>query len=159
MIGTTWQSPLGPIHLVSNGQALTHVTLPGGTGPTGVAAGHDAVLQQAREELGEYFAGQRKEFSLPIAPAGTSFQQAAWNALCSIPYGETCSYGEQAARIGKPGAARAIGQANRANPIPILVPCHRVIAAGGGLGGYMGGGAEGTVKVDLLRLEGALPPS
>ena len=108
------------------------------------------VLAQAAREIGEYFAGRRRAFTVPTAAAGTPFQQAVWNALKKIPYGETRSYGEIARRIGHPRASRAVGQANNRNPLPIVVPCHRVIGTSGALTGYAGGLA---VKVRLLELE------
>lgn len=103
-------------------------------------------------QLHEYFAGRRREFDLPLDLRGTAFQRAAWLALTTIPYGETVTYGEQADRIGRPGASRAVGAANGQNPIPIVVPCHRVIGADGSLTGF-GGGLE--VKRFLLELERA----
>ena len=111
---------------------------------------HDEVERQ----LGAYFAGQLREFSLPLETPGTPFQQTVWRALCDIPYGTTCSYGQLAERIGSPGAQRAVGAANGANRVAIVVPCHRVIESGGGLRGY-GGGLER--KQFLLELEGAWP--
>ncbi len=107
-------------------------------------------------QLTEYFAGTRREFDLPLAAAGTPFQRRVWDALCEIPYGETVSYGEIARRLGlPPGASRAVGAANGANPIAIVVPCHRVIGANGTLTGYAGGLA---MKRKLLELEGVLKP-
>lgn len=108
------------------------------------------LLIRAREQLLGYFAGNRRVFSLPLCPEGTAFQQAVWQQLMRIPYGETCSYGQLAAAIGKPGAVRAVGNANGKNPLPILIPCHRVIAADGGLGGYSCGLKK---KAFLLALE------
>ncbi|HYI11089.1 MAG TPA: methylated-DNA--[protein]-cysteine S-methyltransferase [Thermoanaerobaculia bacterium] len=102
-------------------------------------------------ELTEYFAGKRKMFTIPLAPRGTPFQLAVWNELLRIPYGSTISYAELARRIGKPSAVRAVGAANGANPIPVIIPCHRVIGANGTLTGY-GGGLER--KQWLLALEG-----
>lgn len=116
------------------------------SGPEGDAP----VLEQAKKELTEYFAGTRKTFSVPLNPAGTDFQHAVWAALRAIPYGETRSYGEIAAAVGNPKAARAVGNANNKNPILILTPCHRVIGAGGTLVGF---GAGLPVKEALLALE------
>lgn len=116
----------------------------------------DGVLSVAATQLQEYADGLRQEFSFPIHMEGTPFQQAVWSALEAIPYGETRSYGDIAEAIGKPAAARAVGGANRANPLPIVVPCHRVIAADGGLGGYMGQWGEGgelALKQRLLHAE------
>ncbi len=111
------------------------------------------LIARAGEELGEYLAGRRKTFDLPLAPSGTPFQHQVWKALEEIPYGETRSYGQLAAAIGRPGAARAVGQANHRNPISIFIPCHRVIGGDGSLTGY-GGGMD--IKEFLLRLEGVL---
>ncbi|HEX9943874.1 MAG TPA: methylated-DNA--[protein]-cysteine S-methyltransferase [Thermoanaerobaculia bacterium] len=110
---------------------------------------------ELRRQLAEYFAGERQEFDLELAPEGTPFERSVWEELRKIPFGETRSYGEIAQAIGQPGAARAVGRANGANPIPIVVPCHRVIGADGSLTGF-GGGLE--AKSRLLELEGrALP--
>lgn len=105
---------------------------------------------EVRRQLGEYFAGRRRRFELPLAPEGSPFQQRVWAVLQSIPYGETRSYGELARALGRPGASRAVGAANGANPIPIVIPCHRVIGADGSLTGF-GGGLE--AKKLLLDLE------
>ncbi|MDE2583053.1 MAG: methylated-DNA--[protein]-cysteine S-methyltransferase [Rhodospirillales bacterium] len=109
------------------------------------------LLARARDELFAYFDRALTRFDLPLAPAGSAFQQRVWAALQAIPYGETCRYAEIAARIGS--VPRAVGQANGANPIPILIPCHRVVAAGG-LGGYSGGDGAATKRA-LLDLEAA----
>jgi len=112
------------------------------------------VLQQAKAQLLDYFAGQRQQFDLPLNLAtGTTFQQAVWQALLSIPFGATCSYGQLANRIGKPSAVRAVGAAVGRNPLTIIVPCHRVIGASGSLTGYAGGLDR---KTALLQLEGVL---
>ncbi|MCM1251055.1 MAG: methylated-DNA--[protein]-cysteine S-methyltransferase, partial [Alistipes sp.] len=108
------------------------------------------LLRRAVQELQEYFDGVRRSFDLPLAPAGTPFQQQVWSALLEIPYGETRTYGEIAARIGRPKACRAVGMANNRNPIAIFVPCHRVVGASGALVGYAAGL---SVKEFLLRLE------
>ena len=111
-----------------------------------------AFLPGLQEQLRRYLAGEPVEWKVPIELAGgTDFQRAVWRELQKIPYGRTVSYGEIAVRLGKPGAMRAVGGANGANPLPIIIPCHRVVAASGGLGGY-GGGLD--VKRALLRLEG-----
>jgi methylated-DNA-[protein]-cysteine S-methyltransferase len=110
----------------------------------------EQALAPLRRELEEYFAGTRREFELELAPAGTPFQLEVWRALRAIPYGETASYGEIAATVGQPGAARAVGGANNRNPIAIVVPCHRVIGASGSLTGYGGGLPR---KQQLLALE------
>ncbi len=111
------------------------------------------MLARAIEQLNEYFAGERRAFDLPLAPSGTEFQLACWDALAEIPYGETRSYGQQADRIGRPDRARAVGSANGANPIAIILPCHRVIGANGSLVGF-GGGLE--TKRRLLDLEAGI---
>jgi len=103
-----------------------------------------------RQQLLEYFAGTRREFNLTLAPSGTDFQQQVWRGLRTIPYGTAWGYGDLARQIGKPGAARAVGQANGANPIPIVIPCHRVIAANGSIGGFSCGI---PIKRQLLALE------
>jgi O-6-methylguanine DNA methyltransferase len=110
--------------------------------------------QSAAKQLTEYLAGKRREFELALDLRGTEFQLAVWRALCAIPYGETISYAEQARRVGRPNAPRAVGAANGANPIAIIVPCHRVVNADGKLGGY-GGGLP--LKKRLLALEHAQP--
>ena len=107
-------------------------------------------------ELKEYFAGKRRRFSMPLDLRGTDFQLRCWRALLEIPYGETITYAELARRVGSPRGFRAVGMANHDNPVAIVVPCHRVLASDGSLGGY-GGGLE--IKRALLELEGALPPT
>lgn len=108
------------------------------------------VLAQAEKELLEYFDGKRRSFTVPVLPRGTEFQMRVWRALCDIPYGETRTYGEIAAAVGSPKACRAVGMANHANPIAVIIPCHRVIGADGTLTGY-GGGLD--KKRLLLELE------
>ena len=144
-------SPIGPLVLESDGTVLTGIWLPGESkGPTG--PGHDAppVLNDTLTQLEEYFAGDRTDFDLPLEMHGTEFQRQVWAELRQIPYGETISYGELARRVGRPKGPRAVGQANGKNPIPIVVPCHRVVASGG-LGGYAGGL---PMKQALLAVEG-----
>ena len=142
-------SPLGRLLLVSDGVALTGLHL---NDPPPVAGWvHDPrPLAAAVAELADYFAGRLTTFTVPVNPAGTPFQVAAWAALRTIPYGQTVSYAEQARRLGRPTASRAVGSANGRNPIAIIVPCHRVVASSGGLGGY-GGGLDR--KALLLELE------
>jgi methylated-DNA-[protein]-cysteine S-methyltransferase len=111
------------------------------------------ILGEAAEQLVEYFAGERRTFDLPLAASGTPFQERVWTALRAIPYGQTMSYGELAGRLGEPTAMRAVGAANGRNPLPIVVPCHRVIGARGELTGFGGGIAR---KRWLLQHEGAL---
>src|SRR5262249_46315472 len=112
----------------------------------------DAPFAQTIAQFGEYFAGRRRTFRLPLAPAGTPFQLSVWQELRAIPYGETVSYGQLARRLGLANGGRAVGLANGANPLPIIVPCHRVIGADGSLTGF-GGGLP--IKRALLSLEGA----
>jgi len=111
---------------------------------------HDAAFGDVATQLTAYFEGRRRTFELPLAPEGTPFQMRVWNALLEIPYGETISYGELAARIGDRSASRAVGLANGSNPLPIVIPCHRVIGSNGKLTGY-GGGLP--IKARLLALE------
>ena len=108
------------------------------------------LLLEAERQLSEYFAGRRKVFDLPLAPAGTPFQRAVWQALAEIPYGETRTYGEIAGAVGRKKAFRAVGMANHCNPIPVIIPCHRVIGANGSLTGYADGLER---KARLLALE------
>jgi len=112
-----------------------------------------AFFISAAAELEEYFAGKRRRFSIDIAPQGTSFQLSVWRSLQRVPYGKTISYGQLARQVGNPKASRAVGAANGANPVPIIIPCHRVIGASGDLTGF-GGGLE--VKKYLLELEKAI---
>ena len=135
-------SPLGDLLAVRDEIGLTGLYLPTGKHPVSVRSGwtrNDDAFDDVRTQLEEYFAGTRREFELPLHAACTEFQRRAWTALLDIPYGETSSYGKQAASIGSPDAARAIGLANGQNPISIIVPCHRVVGANGSLTGYGGG--------------------
>lgn len=109
------------------------------------------LLQWTRRELEEYFQGKRKEFSLPLKPDGTEFQKKVWKALTEIPYGETRTYGEVAAAVGNDKASRAVGMANHCNPIPVIIPCHRVIGKNGKLTGYAGGLEKKTALLDVER--------
>jgi methylated-DNA-[protein]-cysteine S-methyltransferase len=151
----TVDSPLGPLHLRADDAALLSVTLPGqapladDAAPARDGAGHP-VLEAARLQLAEYFAGRRLAFDLPLAPRGTDFQRLVWSALRAIPFGATRSYADLAAGLGRPSASRAVGGANGKNPLSIVVPCHRVVGADGSLTGYAGGIAS---KEWLLRHE------
>lgn len=145
-------SPCGQLELAEENGAITRLAFVEDLPLTPPCA---PLLEQAAAQLEEYFAGQRREFSLPLAPAGTPFQQKVWQALCEIPYGQLCSYGQLAAKVGNPKASRAVGMANHRNPIAIIQPCHRVVGADGSLTGY-GGGLD--KKELLLRLEGCWPP-
>lgn len=140
----TMASPIGILLLTGTREGLTGLYLEtGGTASDAVmsAVRDPAAFTEAKRQLQEYFDGSRREFSLPLLPEGTPFQQMVWEALRDIPYGTTISYQELAGRIGADKAVRAVGAANGANPIPIIIPCHRVIGADGSLTGY-GGGIE-----------------
>lgn len=137
---------LGPVSIVTDGDALVSLKLDRlaeGPPPQDVAL-------RAAEQLDAYLAGERADFDLPLAPDGSDFELAVWQRLCAIQYGDTVSYGELAAELGRPGAARAVGRANGRNPLWIVIPCHRVIGADGSLTGYAGGT---DVKRALLELE------
>lgn len=144
----TMQSPIGLLTIEETDGAITALRFGGET----VSPPPTPLLQRAAQQLTEYFAARRRRFDLPLRPQGTVFQQAAWSALCDIPYGQTRTYAQQAAAIGNPKACRAVGMANHCNPLPLFIPCHRVIGAGGKLTGYAGGLA---VKRFLLELEQA----
>lgn len=146
---TVCPSPIGPLTLAEQNGALTHLLF-GQAGPDGYTEGETALLLRTIETLGEYFAGKRREFDLPLKPMGTEFQLRVWTALCDIPYGETRTYKDVAIAAGCPKGYRAVGMANHQNPISIIVPCHRVIGSNGKLTGY-GGGLE--AKDYLLGLE------
>jgi methylated-DNA-[protein]-cysteine S-methyltransferase len=147
------ESPVGVLRLVSDGTAITSVMFDPDEGPVGERDDTHEVLVAARTQLEAYFAGDLKDFDLPLAAAGTPFQQKVWEALRRIDYGETVTYGEIARRLGlPPGASRAVGLANGRNPIAIVVPCHRVIGGKGKLVGYAGGLDR---KQKLLSLESA----
>ena len=144
-------SPVGLLTLRAEDGALTAILF--GDQRTGLP-GSDQILDQAEAELKEYFAGERKEFAVPVRLMGTEFQKKVWAALAEIPYGETRSYSELAAAAGSPKAARAAGMACHSNPIPIFIPCHRVVGKSGKLTGYAGGL---ELKAALLKLEGVIP--
>lgn len=144
MLYTYLDSPLGRLLVARDDEGITDLYLPGGThtrDPHPDWERDDGAFEDVRTQLDEYFAGARRDFDLPLHPSGTAFQLTAWQALRSIPYGQTRSYGEQAESIGAPTASRAVGAANGRNPISIVVPCHRVVGANGSLTGY-GGGVE-----------------
>ena len=132
-------TPVGELELVENEDVLEEET---------------ALLSEAKRQLLEYFAGERKKFELPLSMHGTKFQMRDWEELLAIPYGETRSYGEIARAIGCPKGSRAVGMANRNNPIAIIVPCHRVIGSNGSLTGYAGKNKALDIKEYLLKLEG-----
>lgn len=149
----TVSSPVGPLTLVASAEALHAIRfdaeIPGGCIRRTETNASPLLLRAARE-LAEYFAGSRRDFTLPLAPQGTPFQQAVWAALRTIPYGQTRTYGQIAARIGHPRSCRTVGMANHRNPLPIVIPCHRVVGSSGALTGYAGGL---PVKEFLLNLE------
>lgn len=160
------RTTLGTFHVAALDGAIVHSALPE-TGRDGFLrdlARHfpavhfqerqsEPVLEQAAAQLDEYARGKRHDFDVPLRPNGTAFQRAVWQALAAIPYGEVRSYAEVARVVGKPGASRAVGQANHRNPVAPFIPCHRVVASGGGLGGY-GGGLP--LKKRMLALEGVV---
>ena len=145
---TTLPSPIGTLTIVANADGIVAIDWEGETAHQAVvgdgeivdvAADEHPVLTVAVRQLGEYFDGSRTAFDIPLAPAGTPFQHQAWEALVRIPFGETVSYGEQADMLGDRNKARAVGAANGRNPIPIVVPCHRVVGSNGQLTGFAGG--------------------
>lgn len=154
---------IGSFHVAALGDAVVQTALPGTSRSRFLGELHErfpgaqfrpaesTVLREAARQLKEYGAGKRQSFDVPVHLEGTAFQVRVWNALAAIPYGEVRTYGEVAAAIGRPGASRAVGQANHNNPVAPIIPCHRVVAAGGGLGGY-GGGL--SLKRQMLDLEG-----
>ncbi|MHA6203126.1 methylated-DNA--[protein]-cysteine S-methyltransferase [Dyella soli] len=148
-----WASPVGVLRLVADDECLREIWFPHGRHrqlqpPHWRHAAEP--LARARQQLEEYFAGTREQFDLPLRPIGTPFQREVWWELARIPYGATISYGELARRIGQPAAVRAVGAANGRNPLPIVLPCHRVIGSDGSLTGF-GGGLP--TKRFLLSLE------
>jgi methylated-DNA-[protein]-cysteine S-methyltransferase len=151
-------TPVGVVRPWSDGTAIVRLDLLDDV-PAGEAMppGHCPVLAQAIEELREYFLGERRAFTVPVAGAGTAFARRVWTELARIPWGTTISYGDLARRAGVRGGARAVGAANGRNPVPILVPCHRVIGADGSMTGYSGGMWRKRVLLALegLALEGA----
>jgi methylated-DNA-[protein]-cysteine S-methyltransferase len=154
---TRIDSPIGPLGLAVDDDGLVRIQFHAGAGLEWAGpdahAGRHALLDRTAGQLGEYFEGHRRGFDLPLSPRGTPFQRTVWTELARIPYGEAISYAQLAQRIGKPAAMRAVGSANGRNPLPIVVPCHRVIGADGSLTGF-GGGLP--TKAFLLRLEGVL---
>ena len=150
---TTIESPLDELLLLGDGVRLYGLVMQAGRKPRTVQPGwkrEPTAFADVETQLHEYFTGERTNFELELDPRGTPFQQRIWQALREIPYGETSSYGELAARIGRPSAARAVGAANGANPIAVIIPCHRLIGASGALTGYAGGVDR---KQALLELE------
>ena len=150
---TQIESPLGPLLLAADDAGLRQVLFINGRHPAKPELSWKqdrAPLSETIHQLQAYFAGELENFDLQLAPEGTPFQLSVWHRLCDIPYGETISYGQLASQIGNPKATRAVGLANGSNPIPIVIPCHRVIGSNGKLTGY-GGGLP--IKEKLLALE------
>ena len=154
-------SPVGTLTLAADDTGLRHIEFPENRHPVsregwipGARGAIADVLRETRKQLDAYFAGKRTDFDLPLHPEGTAFQVQVWTTLAKIPFGNTWSYRDLAQAVGKPAAMRAVGAANGRNPLPIVLPCHRVIGADGSLTGF-GGGLP--TKAALLRLEGALP--
>jgi methylated-DNA-[protein]-cysteine S-methyltransferase len=146
------ETPIGRLLLTSDGSGLRRIDFANGKSHSAQQLHNEnfPALTETIRQLSAYFAGELEEFDIRLAPEGTQFQKNVWRHLCEIPYGETISYGELARRIGNPKASRAVGLANGTNPIPIIIPCHRVIGSDGKLTGY-GGGLP--VKEKLLALE------
>ena len=148
MYETTFPSPFGAVRLRAADGALRELAFVDGPGDP--ESPSDPVLAEVRTQLEAYFAGERTDFDLPLEPLGTPFDQRVWELVAAIPHGHTATYGELAAQLGAPGAARAVGAANGRNPIAIVIPCHRVIGARGALTGYAYGVDR---KAGLLALE------
>lgn len=149
-------SPIGPLLVASDGEVLMWLSFPSGSRAFGSRPDwrpDSTPFKELRRQLAAYFSKEIQRFDLPLAPPGTAFQQAVWQELTRIPYGETRSYGDIAKALDRPKASRAVGAANGANPLPILLPCHRVIGTNGALTGFGGGIAT---KTWLLRHEGVI---
>jgi len=150
VISAIYDSPIGALTLASDGESLVQLEFEGGKYALPQhELGNDKIIDQARRELDLYFAGKLRAFKVKVAPRGTEFQCRAWAALLTIPYGQTRSYAQQAAAIGAPRAVRAVGAANGRNPIPVIIPCHRVIGANGSLTGFGGGMERKQILLDL----------
>ena len=149
--GFFYETAIGRVGIAELEGAVTNVFFGNTVRPEAFEAEETALLNSAARQLTEYFAGRRKTFDLPLLPQGTDFERAVWTALLTVPYGQTRTYGQIAAQIGKPAASRAVGRANGRNPISLLIPCHRVIGAGGKAVGYAGG-----VELKLRLLAGLM---
>lgn len=148
------RTPVGELELVEDGKGICSLSFGASLETQDIPEEKTELLLEAERQLAEYFAGERKVFDLPLSLHGTEFQMRDWKALLAIPYGETRSYGEIARIIGCPKGSRAVGMANRNNPVAIIVPCHRVIGSDGSLTGYAGKNKALDIKEYLLRLEG-----
>jgi methylated-DNA-[protein]-cysteine S-methyltransferase len=145
-----YESKIGRLCIAEKDGKITNVYLPGEAFPGDMEACETPLLKEAVRQLESYFKGELKEFNLPLGPEGTDFMKKVWSALCEIPYGRTATYKDIAIKAGSPKGARAVGLANNRNPIPIFIPCHRVIGADGSLTGYAGGL---DMKKKLLDIE------
>lgn len=158
MTHTCIDTPVGRLTVMASEHGIRRILWAGEAPPPECVPGESLLLTEATRQIGEYFKGSRTTFDLPLDLVGTPFQRQAWAALGTIPFGETISYAEQARRIGNPRATRAVGAANGRNPVPVVLPCHRVIGADGRLTGF-GGGLD--VKLQLLqhetRIQGSAP--
>ncbi len=144
-------TPLGKLALIQEGGKITRLFLQAAQAPTDIIEKETPLLKQARQQLNEYFSAQRRLFDIPLEAAGSTFEKQVWHLLQTIPYGKTCSYADIARLLGKPGAARAVGGACHRNPLPIFIPCHRVIGSRGKLTGYAGGLQNKQQLLDLER--------
>lgn len=145
-----YQTKIGRIGIVENDAAVTNVYFPNEIIPSGMDEKETELIKKAGEEINEYFSGKRSNFDIPLAPEGTEFQKSVWNVLKKIPYGKTFSYKQVAEAVGNPKASRVVGMANNRNPIPLFIPCHRVIGSNGKLIGFAGGL---DLKESLLKME------
>ena len=150
------ETPIGELELMEDGKGICGLSFGYERQENGIPEEETPLLLEAKKQLAAYFAGERRVFELPLSIDGTEFQMRDWKALLDIPYGETRSYGEIAKAIGCPRGSRAVGMANRNNPIAIIIPCHRVIGSDGSLTGYAGKNKALDIKEYLLKLEGAL---
>ncbi len=146
----SYETKIGKLTIGSDDNFITHIFFYKDKVPENIEERETAVIKQAINELNEYFEGKRKNFTVPLNPEGTEFQKKVWKALLNIPYGKTCSYKDIAEKIGSPKACRAVGSSNGKNPIPIIIPCHRVINASGNIGGYSAGL---DIKTKLMNIE------
>ena len=149
-----YETPIGTIGIAEKDGKITHLYFQTDYRPPDTTIRETALLKEAARQLQDYLNGKLAGFFLPLQPEGTAFMQQVWSRLCEIPYGETASYKSLAESLGNPNAARAVGMANHRNPIPIFIPCHRIIGASGSLVGYRGGL---DLKLRLLKLEKKRP--